>query len=636
MQWASIRTPGGQALRVQYLRHLPPSDDEVADLPDTSMPPDFAPHVRNSNGDLVGAFGSEVCLGSEVRSTGSGAGIGTMSRGASAALEDDVRVSAASDDIAPAPSRSSSGSPRLASADSPRPRSGSGGPTAAAGHPPVEATAACSPAAGAGASAASPNGGVTPVMPRQHMQRQQWQRQQARNHPEKWVPERQRLLIIANPGTAAGAGWFTHVAEHFARIKLPGTQHLAAEVVTFDNRRLWPASGSAPVGRQQGGTTEAMAEAALGLMDALGWPHAHLTGMSLGAMVAAKAAAAAPNRVDSLTLLGYTTNGWQMAASLISRPIRLAQVLVGTRRSKLRAKLRFYFTDAFLSMPAPQPLPAPADSAAPVAVSDHSDQPPSVEMQRPTSGSGDAQPAADRRAAVDGPTAAVRPSTGTEAIPGEAVANRSKPSEGWSGAPQSPPHHAKRGVMGGWRSSSGTGGGTASRQEAMLRQALLRDEGGSDSDSPPGPPPLQADPARGGSGGTAVRGDANADLRDAPAGELPDTGLKGHSMTCLMHWLTRRESRAIAAAPFPKVIITGRHDPVARPRWVAEAAKRMRCSLLVTEASHAGLTVESCVEVLAALECSLFGGTVAAPATREAAHRAAIADAASNPHLIKR
>lgn len=121
---------------------------------------------------------------------------------------------------------------------------------------------------------------------------------------------------------------------------------------------------------------------------------------------------------------------------------------MGTRRSKLRAKLRFYFTDAFLSMPAPQPLPAPADSAAPVAVSDHSDQPPSVEMQRPTSGSGDAQPAADRRAAVDGPTAAVRPSTGTEAIPGEAVANRSKPSEGWSGAPQSPPHHAKRGVMG--------------------------------------------------------------------------------------------------------------------------------------------------------------------------------------------
>ncbi len=48
------------------------------------------------------------------------------------------------------------------------------------------------------------------------------------------------------------------------------------------HRRLWPAVGSAPVLRRQGGTTEAMADAALGLMDALGWPHAHITGMSLG------------------------------------------------------------------------------------------------------------------------------------------------------------------------------------------------------------------------------------------------------------------------------------------------------------------------------------------------------------------
>ena len=47
-------------------------------------------------------------------------------------------------------------------------------------------------------------------------------------------------------------------------------------------RRLWPATGGAPPPRRRGPTTEAMAEAALGLMDALGWSHAHLTGMSLG------------------------------------------------------------------------------------------------------------------------------------------------------------------------------------------------------------------------------------------------------------------------------------------------------------------------------------------------------------------
>jgi hypothetical protein len=44
------------------------------------------------------------------------------------------------------------------------------------------------------------------------------------------------------------------------------------------------------------------------------------------AMVAAKAAAAAPQRVASLTLLGYALNGWQMAASLVTRPHRLLPV----------------------------------------------------------------------------------------------------------------------------------------------------------------------------------------------------------------------------------------------------------------------------------------------------------------------
>jgi hypothetical protein len=43
-------------------------------------------------------------------------------------------------------------------------------------------------------------------------------------------------------------------------------------------------------------------------------------------MVAAKAAAAAPQRVASLTLLGYALNGWQMAASLVTRPHRLLPV----------------------------------------------------------------------------------------------------------------------------------------------------------------------------------------------------------------------------------------------------------------------------------------------------------------------
>lgn len=56
-------------------------------------------------------------------------------------------------------------------------------------------------------------------------------------------------------------------------------------------------------------------------------------GVDGAAMVAAKVASTAPNRVDSLTLLGYTTNGWQMAASLVSSPVRLAQVRCGGTRA---------------------------------------------------------------------------------------------------------------------------------------------------------------------------------------------------------------------------------------------------------------------------------------------------------------
>ena len=56
-------------------------------------------------------------------------------------------------------------------------------------------------------------------------------------------------------------------------------------------------------------------------------------------MVAAKAAAAAPQRVASLTLLGYALNGWQMAASLVTRPHRLLPVCFPLPE-KLRASKR--------------------------------------------------------------------------------------------------------------------------------------------------------------------------------------------------------------------------------------------------------------------------------------------------------
>lgn len=55
---------------------------------------------------------------------------------------------------------------------------------------------------------------------------------------------------------------------------------------------------------------------------------------------------------------------------------------------------------------------------------------------------------------------------------------------------------------------------------------------------------------------------------------------------------------------------------------------------VLAEASHAGITVESCVEVLTALEVAMFGCTLAPRSARQAAHHSAIVDAAKNRHLL--
>lgn len=185
MQWATIRSPSGLRLRVQYLRHLPPCRGQGPHTADNLPPPDFAPYVRDSNGDLVGAFGSEVCL---APSAGSGAG-GGLSRAASVAMGEDSRTS---DDFAAA-SRSSSdahtkdGSMRRGSAGAQAPATADGPP---------------SPSGAAGSQAPSP---------RHWRQQHSRQRQHQPEHADKRQPERQRLLIIANPGTADGAGGATHL-----------------------------------------------------------------------------------------------------------------------------------------------------------------------------------------------------------------------------------------------------------------------------------------------------------------------------------------------------------------------------------------------------------------------------------------
>jgi 3-oxoadipate enol-lactonase len=75
-------------------------------------------------------------------------------------------------------------------------------------------------------------------------------------------------------------------------------------VVTFDNRGV---GGS---GKPRGPySTRLLAEDALGLLDGLGLPRAHVVGHSLGGMVAQELALLAPERVERLVLVGTTHGG---------------------------------------------------------------------------------------------------------------------------------------------------------------------------------------------------------------------------------------------------------------------------------------------------------------------------------------
>ena len=47
------------------------------------------------------------------------------------------------------------------------------------------------------------------------------------------------------------------------------------------------------------------------VMDRLGWKTAHIIGHSMGGMIGMKLAAAAPQRVESLSILSATGGGWQ-------------------------------------------------------------------------------------------------------------------------------------------------------------------------------------------------------------------------------------------------------------------------------------------------------------------------------------
>lgn len=143
--------------------------------------------------------------------------------------------------------------------------------------------------------------------------------------------------------------------------------------LSFDNRGF---GRSNPAGRPI--TVPQMAADALALLDACGWPAAHVVGHSLGGLVAQHLALANPARVKSLSLLCTVARGrdaTRLSPALLWRGLRSR---IGPRRQRRRAFLEL--------VAAPQELrdvdrDELAARLAPLFGHDLADQPPVVAAQ---------------------------------------------------------------------------------------------------------------------------------------------------------------------------------------------------------------------------------------------------------------
>ncbi|TKW38709.1 hypothetical protein SEVIR_1G133100v4 [Setaria viridis] len=119
------------------------------------------------------------------------------------------------------------------------------------------------------------------------------------------------------------------------------------EVCCFDNRGM--GRSSVPAQKSQY-TTATMAKDALALLDHLGWRKVHVFGHSMGAMIASKLAAMAPDRVASLALLNTTGGGYQCIPKVDWHTISLAYRFLRARTPEQRAilDLEVHYTTEYL------------------------------------------------------------------------------------------------------------------------------------------------------------------------------------------------------------------------------------------------------------------------------------------------
>ncbi|XP_042409796.1 uncharacterized protein LOC121998801 isoform X1 [Zingiber officinale] len=120
------------------------------------------------------------------------------------------------------------------------------------------------------------------------------------------------------------------------------------EVCCFDNRGV--GESSVPMKKSQY-TTTIMAKDALALLDHLVWKKAHVFGHSMGAMIACKLAALAPERICSLALLNVTGGGFECFPKIDRQIISLAYRFLRAKTPEQRATvdLETHYTKEYLN-----------------------------------------------------------------------------------------------------------------------------------------------------------------------------------------------------------------------------------------------------------------------------------------------
>ncbi|KAG1346429.1 putative aminoacrylate hydrolase RutD [Cocos nucifera] len=119
------------------------------------------------------------------------------------------------------------------------------------------------------------------------------------------------------------------------------------EVCCFDNRGV--GRSSVPTKKSEY-TTTIMAKDALALLDHLGWRKAHVFGHSMGAMIACKLAAIAPERLCSLALLNATGGGFECFPKIDRQMLSLAFRFLRAKTPEQRAlvDLETHYTQEYV------------------------------------------------------------------------------------------------------------------------------------------------------------------------------------------------------------------------------------------------------------------------------------------------